>query len=483
MLIAIFLPMAAGIALPFLKIKNRRVKLGVLTVVLLFELAAAIVLALGEDFSFCLLHISEDLRLSFAVDPLARVFSLIAAGLWLPVGIYAFTYMTHEENEDRFFGFFLIVEGALLGMDYAANLVCMYFLFELMTFSALPLIIHNRSKEAMAAGMKFLFYSIGGAFMGLLGIAVLSRYTAGMDFTLGGGLLSGAGQELLMQIVILVAVIGFGAKAGLYPMHGWLPAAHPVAPAPASAVLSAVIAKAGVLAIVRLLYYVVGPEYLRGTWVQYTLLALAMLTVFMGSMMAFKENLFKKRLAYSTVSQISYVLIGVFLLSAEGLLGGLLHVVFHAVIKTGLFLVAGAVIFYTGTTTVDELTGIGRTMPKTLWGFTFLSLALVGIPPASGFVSKWYLAMASLESGMPVVSWLAPVILLISALLTAGYLLPITVHGFFPGKDCEVIAVNREKSVRIWLSILVLAALSVVLGIWAGPLVDSLTTLVSGLGG
>lgn len=483
MLSAIFLPMVAGIALPILKIKNRKAKLSLITAILLFELAAAVILALQADFSFCLLNISEDLRLSFALDPLARMFSLIAAGLWLPVGIYAFTYMTHEENEDRFFGFFLLVEGALLGMDYAANMVCMYFLFELMTFTALPLIIHNRSKESMAAGMKYLFYSVGGAFMGLLGIAVLSRYTSGMDFVFGGGLIGAEAQKGFLQAVIFVSVIGFGTKAGLYPMHGWLPSAHPVAPAPASAVLSAVIAKAGVLAIVRLLYYVVGPDYLRGTWVQYALLILAMLTVFMGSMMAFRENLLKKRLAYSTVSQISYVLIGVFLLTSEGLLGGLLHVVFHAVIKTGLFLVAGAIIFYTGHTTVDALPGIGKKMPKTIWGFTFLSLALVGIPPASGFVSKWYLAMASLDTGIPVINWLAPVILLVSALLTAGYLLPITVHGFFPGKDFAFDGIKTEKSVRVWGAVLVLAILSVALGIWAGPLVEWISAAVLGIGG
>jgi len=475
---AIFLPIICGILLTLVKIKNRKVKLGFISAVLVFELAAVICLAAGGNSSVTILRMSDVLDISFECDGIGKLFSIIAAGLWLPAGIFAFKYMTHEENEDRFFGFFLMVEGALIGMDYAANLVCMYFLFEVMTFTALPLIIHNHSKEAMSAGMKYLFYSVGGAFMGLFGVAALAS-KGDLGFTLGGSIDASSG---FIQAAVLIAVIGFGTKAGLYPMHGWLPTAHPVAPAPASAVLSAVIAKAGVLAVVRMLYFVVTPSSLKGTWVQYTLLVLAMLTVFMGSMMAYGENGLKKRLAYSTVSQISYVLIGVFLLSAEGLLGGLLHVVFHAVIKTGLFLFAGAVIFHTGKTTVRELSGIGKKMPMTLWGFVLLSLGLVGIPPASGFVSKWYLASASLGAEVGAISWLAPVILLISALLTAGYLFPIFIGGFFPGHGYVHDGVKAESSVSIKTCVLALGILSMVLGIFSSPLINALSA-ICGIGG
>ena len=211
-------------------------------------------------------------------------------------------------------------------------------------------------------------------------------------------------------------------------------------------------------------------------------LGLSLLTVFMGSMMAYKEKVFKKRLAYSSVSQISYVLTGLFFMTPEGALGGLLHVVFHAVIKVCLFMVAGSFIVNTGKHRVDELRGFGKIMPKTLWAFTIAAVALVGIPPASGFVSKWYLASGALGSGLSVFSWLAPVILLISALLTAGYLLPITIDGFFPGKDCpDLPSKNDEGGPCMWIPIAVTAALALLLGVFSGPLVGALRELAQSM--
>jgi len=357
----------------------------------------------------------------------------------------------------------------------------MYCFYELVTLSGLPLVLHSRSKESIHAALKYLFYSIAGAFMALLGIFCIAQFTT-MEFV-PGGTLSGAelgDKKQLVLALIFCAVIGFGAKAGMYPLHGWLPAAHPVAPGPASAVLSAVIAKAGVLGILRLIYFVVGPELLRGTWVQTAWLVLGMATVFMGSMMAWREKVFKRRLAYSTVSQISYVLCGLFLLTPAGVLGALLHTIFHATAKTGLFLSAGAIIFYTGKTNVDDFKGIGRQLPGTITAFTMVALSLVGIPPFAGFVSKWYLATASLDSGLPVIGWLYPTILLVSALLTAAYLLPVTIDGFFPGKDAEIPArIPEHRAVTVPL--LALGAASLVMGIGGGWLADLLSTIVAGL--
>ena len=480
----ILLPFLSGGALSLFHFgERRRGRCAYVAVVTILELIGTLYLALQGQASVSFGTITEQITIRFQVDGVARIFSLICAALWVPVAFYSFTYMKHEGMEDRFYTFFLLSEGALLGMDYAANLVCMYVLYELMTLSALPLILHSLKKEAIDAALKYLFYSIAGAFMALLAVMFLSRMCTTLDFTPGGSLspVVLTRHMKMLSVTVFVAVIGLGAKAGMYPLHGWLPAAHPVAPAPASAVLSAVIAKAGVLGIIRILYFVVGPSALRGTWVQYALLCLAMLTVFMGSMMAYREKVFKKRLAYSTVSQISYVLIGVFLLSAQGLTGALLHVIFHATIKTCLFLVAGSVIYYTGLTRVDELKGIGKRMPITIWSFTLAALALVGIPPASGFVSKWYLATASLASGIRIISWLAPVILLISALLTAGYLLPITIDGFFPGKDYDYAQPKLEKSAWMWIPVAILGALTVLLGIFSGGLVEALSALAETL--
>ena len=247
--------------------------------------------------------------------------------------------------------------------------------------------------------------------------------------------------------------------------------AQRVAPAPASAVLSGIIVKGGVLGAIRVVYYLFGPRFLRGTWVQSAWLALILITILMGSMMAYREKVWKRRLAYSTVSQVSYILLGVAMMQQDALQGALLHTVFHACIKCGLFLVAGAMIYETGKRKVNDYTGIGKSMPVTMGCYTLLSLALIGIPPASGFVSKWYLAIGSLESGTGFFSVAGPVVLLVSALLTAGYLLPISIRAFLPGEDYDTAGVvNREPSWKMLLPIMILTVLAVGLGIFAGPL-------------
>ena len=266
--------------------------------------------------------------------------------------------------------------------------------------------------------------------------------------------------------------MGFGVKAGLYPMHGWLPTAHPVAPAPASALLSGVITTAGVFCILRTLFYVAGAASIRGSWVQYTPLGLSVFTVFLGSMMAYREKVLKKRLAYSTVSQISYALVGLFMLQPTAIAGGLLQILFHAFTKICLFLCAGSIIFKTEKTRTDELRGIGKEMPVTLWAFALASLSLIGIPPASGFVSKWYLATGSLAAGSGVFRWLSPVVLLISALLTAGYLLPVVIDGFFPGKTYDYTRPKTEAPASMWIPTLFCGIAAVLMGVFSRPVTD-----------
>ena len=262
-------------------------------------------------------------------------------------------------------------------------------------------------------------------------------------------------------------IVGFGTKAGMFPMHGWLPTAHPVAPAPASAVLSGVITKAGVLGIIRSVYYVAGPDMIKGTWVQYTWIILSVLTIFMGSMMAYKEKILKKRLAYSTVSQVSYILFGLSVMQPVAFVGALMHVIFHSLVKNTLFVSAGAIICKTGKTKVRQLVGIGKEMPVTMWCFTLVSLTLIGIPPTSAFVSKWYLISGALDSGILGLSWIGPIVLLISALLTAGYLLTISIKAFLPGEDYNYAKlVNHEPTWRMLMPMIVMTALAVILGIW-----------------
>jgi len=480
-LLMIIVPVIFGAVLPFLKMSRRGMKLGIITAILALEAVGAVVLFNVTVNPFTLVQMTRTLTLGFFADEVAKLFLLIITFGWLAVGIYSFVYIKHEGNEDRFFAFYLIVEGVFVGMATASNLISMYLCYELITLTSMPLVLHSGTKESIAAALKYLYYSIAGAFMALFCIVTLSIYTTTLEFIPGGSLDVSllSGHETLVLAAIFAGALGFGAKAGMYPLHGWLPTAHPVAPAPASAVLSGIIAKAGVLAIIRVIYYNVGAAFLRGTWVQYALISLALLTVFMGSMMAYRENVFKKRLAYSTVSQISYVLAGLFLLTPEGVVGGVLHIIFHASIKITLFLVAGSVIFNTGKTKVDELRGIGKQMPVTIWSYTFASLALIGIPPFSGFVSKWYLASAALDSGLGVFTWLVPVILLISALLTAGYLLPVTIMGFFPGKDYKFDGARCEKDKAMLIPIVVLAVFTLLSGLLPGGITAWVTELAA----
>ena len=449
-------------------------------------LGAAAVLTLAAawsgDHSVTLFYLMKDIPVYFHIDAAGRLFASIVTVVWILAGMYSLVYMEHEGEELRYFGFYLVVYGILIALDFAGNLVTMYLFYELMTLASMPLVLHNGSREAIMAALKYLFYSMCGAYLGLFAIFFLYRYCGTLEFIPGGTLNMALvqGHEWILLVAVFCGLIGFGAKAGMFPLHAWLTAAHPVAPSPASAVLSGIIVKSGVLALIRLVYYIVGAEFLRGTWVQTAWLVLTLLTVFMGSMLAYREPVMKKRLAYSTVSQISYILFGLALLTPEGMTGALLHTVFHALIKSALFLTAGVFLYYGGRTRVDELRGIGKEMPVTIWCYTIVSLGLIGIPPFSGFVSKWYLAQGALSSAAGIFQWLGPVILLISALLTAGYLLPVTIQGFFPGETYHDSGVlKREPPLAMLVPLLIFAGLTVVLGVMPNPLIRYVSQLAS----
>lgn len=439
--------------------------------------ALAVALCLLPERSVTLLTIQGALQLCLRNDGLAKFFMALVSLIWIPVAVFSFPYLKHAGGERQFLGIYTMTQGILMGLAMARNFVTMYMFFEMMSMLTMPLVLHNGTPAARRAGFQYLGYSVFGAGMALAGFFFLAHYAALPDFAAGGTLdpvLAAENRQLLL-VVWLVMVVGFGAKAGMMPMQAWLPAAHPVAPAPASAVLSGVITKGGVLAIIRVSYYMFGPAFLAGSWAQEVLIVLALSTVFVGSMLALREQQFKKRLAYSTVSQVSYVLFGLLLLTPEGVRGALLQMVFHALAKDTLFLAAGAIILSTNFSRVDQLRGIGRRMPVTTWCFTLAALSLIGIPPMSGFVSKWYLASAALESAIPWAGAAGVTALILSALLTAGYLLPIVAEGFFPGAD--FIAEVKEVGRGMTGPMLLFAVLALVLGIFPGLLMGPVEAL------
>ncbi len=432
---------------------------------------------------FTLLQLTDALKISFCADEMSLLFAALTTVMWLLVGIYSFGYLAHDQHKKRYAFFYMLVYVVLLGLDFSANLVTMYLFYELMTLSSMPLILHEMTQESISAAMKYLYYSIAGAFLALFGIFVLSQQVPTMEFVAGGSMvLAETADPRLVLAGVFLMILGFGAKAGMFPLHAWLPIAHPVAPAPASAVLSGVITKAGVLAMIRVIFYVVGADAVRGSWVQTAWMVLALLTIVMGSTRAFEEKILKKRLAYSTVSQVSYVLFGLSTLHPVGITGALLHLIFHSVSKNLLFMGAGSIIHQTGKTKVTELRGLGRRMPVTFGCFTFAALSLVGIPPFAGFFSKWYLANGSLLTDIAGFSWAGPVVLLLSALLTAGYLFSIAVDAFLPGKEYDkVVSEKCEAGWNMKLPMIILAAAALLLGVFSTGIIEYLSQLAAGL--
>ena len=468
-------------------ISGRNLLWGYTAVLLTISVLAVIRLLCLEDRRIELFALIEDIPICFRTDALGKWFAAVTGMVWLAAGIFSYSYMKKEGEEKRYLGFYLMLYGVLTGLDFSGNLVTMYLFYELTTLLSMPLVMHSGSRESLMAGLKYLLYSLCGAYGGLWGIFFLNRYCDSLTFSPGGTLNTAAvqGQEGILLAAVFVMLLGFGAKAGMLPLHGWLPAAHPVAPSPASAVLSSIIVKAGVLAIIRSVYYVLGPAFLRGTWVQYGWMILTLLTVFMGSLLACRQKILKKRLAYSTVSQVSYILLGLSLLTPAGMEGALLHTAVHAVIKCGLFLAAGVYLQQWGFADAEDLRGAGRREPKLMWCVTILSLGLIGIPPGGGFVSKWYLAEGALESGTGIFTWLAPAVLLASALLTAAYLLPIVTKGFFPGgeesrqRETEGDLGKKEKTEWVLLlPVVLMTVLSLLAGAFPGPLTEYVSDIV-----
>ena len=484
MILAVFFPALAGLVVwctPAAK-EDRALRAKLNCGALALELALVLFLCTAQGTGVLLLNMTPTLSLILRVDILGSIFAVLMAAMWLIGSVFALEYMNHDHNERSYQLFYMTVLSALIGQCYAGSMVTLYVFYELMTLLSVPMVVHERTPQAVAAGIKYLIYSIFGAMLGLLGIFFFDHYLGGVTFAAGGLTpVAGASHTGLLVITFLV-IMGFGTKAGMFPMHGWLPTAHPVAPAPASAVLSGVITKAGVLAIIRVIYFLVGADTLRGTWVQTAFLTLTLVTVFMGSMLAYREPLLKKRLAYSTVSQVSYVLFGLACLNPVAFSGAILHVVAHSTIKNCLFLCAGAIIHQTGKTYVRDLRGIGKQMPITIWCWTIASLGLIGIPPTGGFVSKWQLATGAMGAGIGAFGIVGPVVLIISALLTAAYLLQVTINGFFPGSDYDYASLeNKEPGKLMTVPMIVLAVGVVLCGVLAQPLTNVIASAAAAI--
>lgn len=443
----ILIPMLTGILVPLIPFAKRKYMEIFLEVLLIVNAALVWYLIFNhQDRIFTLANFTGNLSISFRVDGMSIVFAGLISILWPLATLYAFEYMTKERNERIFFMFYTVTYGVTLGIAFAANLMTMYFFYELLTLVTVPLVMHTLTREAILASRKYLYYSLGGAAFAFIGMIFVIVYGNTIDFVLGGVLdMNKIGDRTnILLLVYVMAFLGFGVKTAICPFNSWLPQAG-VAPTPVTALLHAVaVVKAGAFAAIRLTYYSFGTEFLRDTWAQKLLMAIAMFTIVYGCSRAVKETHIKRRLAYSTISNLSYILFGVLIMTPLGMAGALMHLVFHAFMKICSFFCAGAVIHQTDRHYVHELDGIGYKMPVVFGCYTVSALALMGAPGLAGFISKWNLAEAAVESG-DVWAYAGVGCLLLSALLTAIYMMTISVRAFFPKKGFDYAVLEGVK--------------------------------------
>ncbi|ANB02563.1 complex I subunit 5 family protein [Ectothiorhodospira sp. BSL-9] len=378
------------------------------------------------------LTVLPGLEFNLQADPLAILFIALSAVLWLITTVYAVGYLEKGPHRARFFGFFSLCVAATVGIALAGNLFTFLIFYEILTLATYPLVIHYGTAAALRAGRIYLIYTLGGGLVLLLGTLGLWVLAGSTDFV-PGGILAGVAEDspLAAQLLFLVLIIGLGVKAALVPLHSWLPIAM-IAPAPVSALLHAVaVVKAGAFGIMRVVYEVYGIETAQLLGLTTPLAVLAAVTILYGSIRALGQDDIKRRLAWSTVSQVSYIALGIALASPIAAIGALAHLIHQGIMKITLFMVAGNLAEGRGIKKVSQMNGVGLAMPGSMAAFTLAALGMIGLPPLAGFVSKWYLAAGGLQAGQ---GWVIP-LLLGSSLLNAAYFLPMIHRAWFRTPD------------------------------------------------
>ncbi len=375
-----------------------------------------------------LIEMLPGLPIRFEVEPLGMMFALVASGLWIVTSIYSIGYMraNKEAHQTRYYVCFALALACTMGVAFAGNMMTLFVCYEALTLITYPLVTHKGGEEAKRGGRTYLglllFTSIG---LQLLGILWTWQAAGTLDFTVGG-ILAGKVSEPVVGILLFLYVYGIG-KAALMPFHRWLPAAM-VAPTPVSALLHAVaVVKAGVFTVVKVVLYIFGIDLLAASGQNLWLVYAAAASLLIASLVALTKDNLKARLAYSTISQLAYVVLGAALANGLGVIGGSMHIAMHAVGKITLFFCAGAIYTAARKTKVSELAGLGRVMPFTFGAFLIGALSVIGLPPLGGLWSKWYLALGALDAGQTAMV----AVLMISSLLNVAYLLPIPIAGFF----------------------------------------------------
>ena len=382
----------------------------------------------GDLYEFKVMELLPNVSLAFRVDALGLLFALVSVSLWIPTTIFSMSLLRPLKShaQTRFFFCFAIAISSAVGVAFSANLLTLFLFYEALSLSTYPLVTHHQDDDAIKGGRKYLTYLLGMSIgLALPAMIIVYQKTGSLDFTAGGLLDKGTTTTLLTALLVMF-LFGF-SKAALMPFHAWLPGAM-VAPAPVSALLHAVaVVKVGVFSIIRVLTGIFGVDLLSSTTLSTIVCILAGITLIVASLIALTQDNIKSRLAYSTIGQLSYIILGVGLATKSGIAGAALHIPMHAFGKITLLLCAGAIYQACGAKCVSQIHGIGHKFPLTMTAFFIGSLCVIGLPPTGGFVSKWYLLNGSIDSGQ----YWAFAVFLTSSLLNAAYFLPIVYKAFF----------------------------------------------------
>ena len=483
--IVVLLPMiGAGLVVPLSSVSKRARAIGLSTIVALATGLIALLIPgvlRGEVYELRLFRMTPTIWMSLRVDALGVMFAITAVVLWLLAVVYSIGYMADEHQTNRYFAFLMLALAWTLGVALAGNLLSFLVFYELFSILTYPLVVHEQTPEAMAAGTKYITYIIIGG--GLVLLAIMGTYFLAGSQEFGSTAFFTAELDRTALLAIFWSFIaGFGVKAALMPLHGWVPDAHPAAPAPFSAVLSGIMVAAGSFGILRVLFNVYGIPLLQELGVAAPLTAIAAVTVIAAAILAIPQDNLKRRLAFSTISQMGYVILGASLLSVSSITGAFVHISNHAFMKGTLFFCAGILIKRSGIHKVSDMAGIAKRHPITMAVFTLTSLSMIGTPPLSGFIGKWYLGIGILDAEKP---WYL-IVLLGGALLAAVYLLPIIYIAYFkePSPLLRGLSPQESRFEAPWTMlgpVLIGVALTVILGIfaWAPGLPLSLAKLAA----
>ncbi len=421
----------------------------------------------GEEYTFSF-SLALDLTFSLRVDQLGLFFAALSSVLWLVTTLYAIGYLEGGQHRRRFFAFFSFCVTASTGIALSGNVLTFFIFYEFLTLSTYPLVVHRGTDKAVEAGRTYLWYTIGGGtvlFLGVVGLFVVAGPIYFGQTDIIASLISVYPTQL--TILFYLMLVGLGVKAAIFPLHGWLPVSM-VAPAPVSALLHAVaVVKAGAFGIVRLVYDVYGIGIAEQMNLLPPLAVFAAFTIIYASVRALFQDDFKKRLAFSTVSQLSYIALGVAIPGVLTSTGAIVHLVHQGIMKITMFFAAGNIAETYGYKKISQLNGIGRRMPLTMGAFTIAAFGMIGLPPVAGFISKWYLGLGAVEAG----SYWVVLVLLVSSALNAAYFLPIVYRAWFYEPEQEVVSQLRsghlETPALLLIPVVITGILSLAAGVFA----------------